>query len=550
MRARTTGRWRGTRCSKAGTRRTCGRWRTGRSCSRTCKRAGATEGAVTPAPSLIVIDADLPGTPGDHELIKALKQDPKHKRIPVVVLGADDDPETVAGRLRGRREHVHRQAGHVPRARAADEGLHRVLAGDRRAAQRRWPPAPQSAARPRRLRRRRPPRARARAAARARIDARDDARGRRSTPLDARTRTTSSLVDREIDPPGADGLRLAEELVTAAPQTPVIVLSHAADKRRRRRGRGAPASPTSCSSPASSRDRLEHAIRYAITHQRTLQKLAESEERHALALARRQRRHLGLGRRHATASSTRRAGRAMLGYREHEVGETRGEWLGRVHADDRAPLTQALDAYAQRHAPTEHFEFEHRAAAPRRQLPLDARARDRGPRRSQQRPPASSARSPTSPTAARPSAASSTTRSTTRSPACRTACCSSTASTSRSAAPSATTPSAARRCCSSTSTASRSSTTALGHAAGDQLLQGRRAAGSRRRCGPTTPSRGSAATSSRSCSTTCASRARRRSSPSASCTACRRRSCSTGASCSSARRSGSRSRPRSPRPSR
>ena len=35
----------------------------------------------------------------------------------------------------------------------------------------------------------------------------------------------------------------------------------------------------------------------------------------------------------------------MLGYREHEVGEMRGEWLGRVHADDRAPLTQALDAY-------------------------------------------------------------------------------------------------------------------------------------------------------------------------------------------------------------
>ena len=49
----------------------------------------------------------------------------------------------------------------------------------------------------------------------------------------------------------------------------------------------------------------------------------------------------------------------MLGYRDHEVGETRGEWLGRVHADDRAPLTQALDAYVH-DATTEHFEFEHR----------------------------------------------------------------------------------------------------------------------------------------------------------------------------------------------
>jgi two-component system response regulator len=44
---------------------------------------------------LIVIDADLPGTPAGHELIKALKQDPKTRRIPVVALGADDDPATI-----------------------------------------------------------------------------------------------------------------------------------------------------------------------------------------------------------------------------------------------------------------------------------------------------------------------------------------------------------------------------------------------------------------------------------------------------------------------
>src|SRR3954452_1125284 len=60
------------------------------------QRAGATEGAVTPTPSLIVVDADLPGEPGNGELIKALKQDPKHRRIPVVVLGSTDDPATTA----------------------------------------------------------------------------------------------------------------------------------------------------------------------------------------------------------------------------------------------------------------------------------------------------------------------------------------------------------------------------------------------------------------------------------------------------------------------
>jgi CheY-like chemotaxis protein len=51
-------------------------------------RAGATEGAVTPAPSLVVLDAQL-----GLDLIQAIKQ---AKPIPVVVLGADDDPETVA----------------------------------------------------------------------------------------------------------------------------------------------------------------------------------------------------------------------------------------------------------------------------------------------------------------------------------------------------------------------------------------------------------------------------------------------------------------------
>jgi two-component system response regulator len=59
------------------------------------ERVGASQGAVTPAPSLIVIDAELPGTPGGTELIATLKQHPKTRRIPVVALGADDDAPTV-----------------------------------------------------------------------------------------------------------------------------------------------------------------------------------------------------------------------------------------------------------------------------------------------------------------------------------------------------------------------------------------------------------------------------------------------------------------------
>ena len=59
-------------------------------------RAGATEGALSPAPSLIVIDAALPGTPSGLALIRTLKHDPRTRRVPLVALGADDDPETVA----------------------------------------------------------------------------------------------------------------------------------------------------------------------------------------------------------------------------------------------------------------------------------------------------------------------------------------------------------------------------------------------------------------------------------------------------------------------
>jgi two-component system response regulator len=59
-------------------------------------RAGATQGAVAPAPSLIIVDAALPGSPSGLELISALKQDARTRRVPLVALGADDDPQTVA----------------------------------------------------------------------------------------------------------------------------------------------------------------------------------------------------------------------------------------------------------------------------------------------------------------------------------------------------------------------------------------------------------------------------------------------------------------------
>ena len=143
MRARTTGRWRGRAAGGSQRRRTCGRSVTAARCSPTCsaRRDGRRGHA---GADLIVIDAACRARPrqGGGRGAQGRPQDQAHPgRRPRARRRSRD------GRLllRRRREHVHRQAGHVPRARAADEGLHGLLAGDRRTAARAgrvapWPP--------------------------------------------------------------------------------------------------------------------------------------------------------------------------------------------------------------------------------------------------------------------------------------------------------------------------------------------------------------------------------------------------------------------------
>lgn len=164
------------------------------------------------------------------------------------------------------------------------------------------------------------------------------------------------LVDRDIAPPRPDGLRLATDLVND--DTPVIVLAHEADRDADEQAAAAGLADFLLV-PGLSTDRLEHAIRYAITHQRALKRLKDSEERHALAL-----RGANDGVWDWDLASDRvyysSRWKAMLGYRECEIGEARGEWLGRVHPADRAPFTQALDAFVGGTAKQDHFDFEHR----------------------------------------------------------------------------------------------------------------------------------------------------------------------------------------------
>ena len=77
------------------------------------------------------------------------------------------------------------------------------------------------------------------------------------------------LVDRRLDPPGTDGRSLAEELVQRAPRTPVIVLCHESDRAADQQAADAGIADFLLV-PGLSADRLEHTIRFALTHQRTL----------------------------------------------------------------------------------------------------------------------------------------------------------------------------------------------------------------------------------------------------------------------------------------
>ena len=80
------------------------------------------------------------------------------------------------------------------------------------------------------------------------------------------------LVDRDADPPGTDGLALAERLVHEVPAVPVIVLSHAVDRAADRQAAEAGIADFLLV-PGLSSERLEHAIRYALAHRRTVQRL-------------------------------------------------------------------------------------------------------------------------------------------------------------------------------------------------------------------------------------------------------------------------------------
>jgi diguanylate cyclase (GGDEF)-like protein/PAS domain S-box-containing protein len=102
---------------------------------------------------------------------------------------------------------------------------------------------------------------------------------------------------------------------------------------------------------------LERSIRYALAAHEARRRLAESEERYALAIS---------GANDGIWDWDVASGRfycsprckEIIGYRPEEIAETLGEWMGRVHPDDRADVRAAFDAHLS--GEIDHLESEHR----------------------------------------------------------------------------------------------------------------------------------------------------------------------------------------------
>jgi diguanylate cyclase (GGDEF)-like protein/PAS domain S-box-containing protein len=171
--------------------------------------------------------------------------------------------------------------------------------------------------------------------------------------------TTHAAVQAAIDEHHHDAfvvdeLPLAETILDADPHAPVVVL---ADEPDRAADIAAVRAGVCGYLPHPDPVTLERALRYAIAHQAALKALVESEERYALAV---QGADDGLWDWDVKAERLYSSPRwkAMLGYEPAELSDAPGEWLGRVHADDRAALMQALDGHLA--GTSRHFESEHR----------------------------------------------------------------------------------------------------------------------------------------------------------------------------------------------
>nr|MCU0935708.1 diguanylate cyclase [Gammaproteobacteria bacterium] len=160
----------------------------------------------------------------------------------------------------------------------------------------------------------------------------------------------------DLNLPDSVGLSGFEEVHGVAPAAPVIILTNVQNESIAARAVRLGAQDYLIKREVNERS-LVRAIRYAVERQRAEEALRASEERYALAVSGA---NDGLWDWDLTRDRVYYSPRwkAILGYREGEVGEQPGEWLDRVHPDDLERLRGALAEHLDGRSP--HFECEHR----------------------------------------------------------------------------------------------------------------------------------------------------------------------------------------------
>lgn len=156
--------------------------------------------------------------------------------------------------------------------------------------------------------------------------------------------------------PDSSGLASFERTREVAPGVPIVILTNLDDDEMALRAVREGAQDYLVKRKVND-ELLLRSIRYAIERRHAERALWESEERYALAV---DGANDGIWDWNLATNTTYFSPRwkAVLGYRDLEIGDSIEEWFSRVHPDDSVGLKKALDAHLAGQEP--HFEHEQR----------------------------------------------------------------------------------------------------------------------------------------------------------------------------------------------